>query len=87
MRNIIKTATELQDLLGTVHDSYVYADWLREDARDLPARDEKVIQALLYHLQRERLDCLNRAGRIWKELTGRRSVKRLAKIIGSPNRN
>jgi CHAD domain-containing protein len=86
LRDAVKVAVELQDLLGTVHDSYVYAGWLGEEAQRLGGRGEAAIGGLLEHLARERQDCLNEAGRIWKSFTGKRSRKRLARILKSPRR-
>ena len=83
----IKTLVELQDLLGEVHDSYVYADWLGEESRRLGSRSDAVICGLLEYLEEHRRQCLKRANRVWKAFRGRKSRKRLAKMIDSPRRS
>lgn len=85
----IKTAVALQDLLGQVHDSYVYAEWLKEEARppaDRAGKGGAAIAALLDHLRRQRRDSLDRADKRWKSFRGRKAIGRLVGIIKEPRR-
>jgi CHAD domain-containing protein len=86
LRDAIKAAVRLQDLLGQVHDSFVYADWLCEELRRLGPPGERAIDTLLDHLGRQRRESLRQAGRIWKSFTSKRLSKRLDKILKSPRR-
>ena len=85
-QDMIETTVKLQDLLGTVHDSYVYTDWLQKEARRLGGKGDNAIQAMAEHLRQERRECLGRAGRIWRSLGSRRSRRRLFGVIKSPSR-
>jgi CHAD domain-containing protein len=86
-QDLIRTTVQLQDLLGTIHDSYVYADWLQEATRRLPGEGGEAALALLDHLRRQREESLDKAGPVWRSFTGRRSRKRLMRIIRSPRKN
>jgi CHAD domain-containing protein len=76
--------SQLQDLLGEVHDSYVYADWLGEESRRIGKKSDAAIRGLVEYLEVNRGRCLKRATRIWKEFRGRKSRKRLLKMIDWP---
>ena len=85
-RDMIRTAIELQDQLGTVHDTHVYADWLKDFASRRAKQSGKAIERLLDRLRDQRRDCLDKAARVWKSFRGHRSKKRLLRLIDSPNK-
>lgn len=86
INDMIEAASELQDLLGNVHDLYVYNDWLDEQTRNMAGRGRAAIGRLKRHIRRQQRECLDKAGKIWKTFRGRRSRKRLARLIDSPGK-
>ena len=81
LRGMIEDLTEFQDLLGQMHDYYVYKDWLPQRAGAGSPKDAKAVQTLLDELQRRREQALDQAGRMWKSLGKGRIRKRFARLI------
>ncbi|MFB3893094.1 MAG: CHAD domain-containing protein [Phycisphaerae bacterium] len=81
---LIRTATRLQDLLGMAHDSSVYAQWLKDVAGPPAGKGGAAVERLMEHLRRRRRECLDKAGRIWRQFRSRRSRNRLVRLIDSP---
>jgi CHAD domain-containing protein/HD superfamily phosphodiesterase len=81
LADMIEDLTEFQDLLGQVHDYYVYKDWLPQRAAAGSPKGRKAVQTLLDDLQRRQEQALDQAGRMWKSLGKGRSRKRFARLI------
>ncbi len=81
LEGMIEELTEFQDLLGQVHDYYVYKDWLLEKAGAGSPSGNEAVQTLLDDLHRRREQALDQAARMWKSLCKARSRKRFARLI------
>lgn len=84
LAKLIKTATELQDLLGAAHDTDVYAQRIEDYFRRSRSRKSaKVMRAVRASLRGQGRRSLARADRIWKRFTAGSTQAALARLVSS----
>ncbi|MHC4713367.1 MAG: CHAD domain-containing protein [Planctomycetota bacterium] len=86
LREIIKPATAMQDMLGEFHDAEVYRlivtryyDRTAAGGRDVPSA--RALAALKAHLARRQRRDLKKAASVWRKFTAKKNVRKLKKLL------
>ncbi len=86
LRQIIRPATAMQDLLGEFHDAEVYRQIVtryydRTAAVRRDASSKRALAALKSYLDRRQRRDLKKAASVWRRFTAKKNVRKLKKLL------
>jgi CHAD domain-containing protein len=92
LEKLVEAMVDMQDLLGEVHDTDVYAQRASDyqesrHRRGKNGADRGALQALRKHLKAHQRECLEKAAVKWKSLTSATSRKKTGALLDSSHKS